>query len=1252
MALLNNAFTGKLNLDQQEYRVPEGDWIDALNITRDSKGDFKDTVVANIDGNQWVLYSLPFGTNKCIGQYPDKLRNRVYMFIWNSVDHHLVLYYDRALDTIVKLIENIDDTGGVNVLNFNASFKIIHTDIIYRDYEGDLLLWTDGYNPPREINVDTINNGTYTYIKDSFIELAKRPPQETPTCAYGSDTTKNANNLRRTLFQFATRWQYDDYSKTTFSTYSKIPLPIGFYGSDNDIDNTFNNYISVVVPTGDENVSKIEIAVRLSNGNLWGDFVTAVVLDKAALNIPDNDFYQYLFYNDNTYPPIPLTEQVQLFDWVPQKALCQVLPNGATPVYGAITEGYNNIPQNELDVTITVENVKNIPPDASSPSLTYEQIATTAFTFTVGATVNDGTRYQVYVYFNGTPPGQTRGVFLVGDYTATGADTASDVSLALFNQFNTYSSVPTITGSQGGPNFTVNFGLAGTYILAASATGGTPGAGTISTEKTWLWDANYIFGIVYVDEQNRDMPGVTTFTNPTDSDNDFAVTTPSFDEDSGDPMTPVISAAINHLPPEGAVKYYWVRRRATYGDFIQYCICDFQEDTDYYYFCLANIDYYKEQNSQFIYSGITLTSETRIKIIAGVNLNAYTGDIYNEDYLVLGAVVKTLSGGSSPDDDKTFLKVKKPAVAPSPAYGNGMLVQVCEPLRNPTTESGAVYYEWGETYGIYEDGGVRYHEGMDQNQTASQPATFTWPEGDVYFHQRTMYTDLLTLGTNTVSVMDANFSDFFASAVNDNGRPQVIEANAIQAFFPAMVRFGQSYQVDTTVNQINRFYFANLDEYDRSNGDIRKMFIEGRNLFVFQNFDIGVVPVLTQVVKDSANNPLQANSDQLLNKIQYPYKGKYGIGNIPESFAYGKGAKYGIDNNKGVAWRLSQDGLTPLSVVFQCNNFFVTKTQAYNSSYNVGLPALGNPTIYGVFNEYNNHVIWAFEEINRTYNADSISYEIDNFLGGQKLVTFSGVATEGITIAMRMSCGDGSNATVTYITQGGETSGDLRDIFIDLINGTQPFNSVTNGANTLRVIKNYAPFLPISVSITKSVPADYYQAPVTITFNESSSQQGKGFESFRSDHPEMYGCLNNLLYSFKNGQFWKYEDWYYNNFFGQQYDSYITPVFNGSPGMKKTYQNITLYAGMAWSAPEIKTQLNSFSGQKQESYLVLQDFREKEGNYNAAFRRDIHSIGGIVNGAPLRGNYIYIKLFYEQPSSYVYLNGAVVSYIDSPKNPR
>lgn len=976
MPLLTNGFTGKMNLDTQAYRIPQGDWTYAINITRDSPGEGSDVVVANVVGNSEVRYQLPEGVNKCIGKYEDRLRNRVYIYIWNSNDFDSILYYDRATNQIVSLVQNIVDTYG-DVLNFNPSFRINHTDIIYRDEIGDLLLWTDGYNAPREINVDTINNGTYSAIKENFIELAKRPPLEPPACQFGNDTSINANNLRRTMFQFTTRWHLDDFSKTTFSTYSKIPLPIGFYGSDNDIDNTFNNYISVVVPTGDENVSKIEIAVRLSNGNLWGDFVTAVILDKSALNIPDNTTYQYLFYNDNVYPPIPVAEQIQLFDWVPQTAFTQSLPNGATPVYGAITEGYNNYPVNELDVTITSENVTNIPPDADPAQLTYRTLTTNGqFEFTVSGNIVGGEQFYIRIFI---PP--QVGPPITGDlyftYTAVPGDTVSTVAAALYADVP----IPYQFGISSG-----TFGIsvpANTSIITVEVIRSSPSGGTISTEKTWLWDANYIFGIVYVDEQNRDMPGVTTYTNPTGGDDDFSVTTPSFSEDIGQAQTPVIYAAINHLPPAGAVKYYWVRRRATYSsDFIQYETCDFQEDTDYYYFCLDNIAYYKTENSQFIYSSYTPTSESRIKIMAGIDADLYDGDLYNQDYLILGTVTRTLTGGSSPDDDRPFLKVKKPAVAPSPAYKQNMLVQVYTPLRNPTTEEGAVFYEWGEAYGIYTDGdGVRYHLGMDQPQNASQPATFSWEEGDVYFHQRTMYEDLVATAKDTVSLMDSNYSDFFASAVNDNGRAQVIESNAQQQFLPAIVRFGQSYQSETTINEINRFYFSNFDEYDRSNGSIQKMFIEGRILYVFQELDIGVVQVLTQVVKDVVGNPFQADSDKLLNKIQYPYVGKYGMGNVPESFAYGKGAKYGFDNYKGVAWRLSQDGVTPLSIIYECNNFFINQSLAYNHTLNNGEGApgqeyTGNPTIYGAFNEFTNRVVWAFEEINR-YSGGELTFHQD-----------------------------------------------------------------------------------------------------------------------------------------------------------------------------------------------------------------------------------------------------------------------------------
>ena len=113
--------------------------------------------------------------------------------------------------------------------------------------------------------------------------------------------------------------------------------------------------------------------------------------------------------------------------------------------------------------------------------------------------------------------------------------------------------------------------------------------------------------------------------------------------------------------------------------------------------------------------------------------------------------------------------------------------------------------------------------------------------------------------------------------------------------------------------------------------------------------------------------------DQLLNKIQYPYKGKFGIGNVPESFAYNKFAKFFIDPNKKVCVRLSQNGLNEISVIYECDAFFKDILGAYNSSLNngnaeAGQPYKGNPTIYGAYDTYTNRYIIFFEEIKR-YDA-------------------------------------------------------------------------------------------------------------------------------------------------------------------------------------------------------------------------------------------------------------------------------------------
>ena len=987
MALIVRQFNGKMNTDVSPFLLPPADYIDALNITRDAQGDGRDEVVSNIVGNQKVLYSLPAGTNKVIGSKADALRNRIYYFIWNSYGQNLWLYYDKTNDTITKILEDLVDTGGVAVLGFNPSNKINHYEIIYRDEEGDLHFWTDGNTTPKCANVQTILNGTYGTIKSAFIELAKMPPLAPPTGVYGNDTTKTANALRRKLFQFSYRWGYDDFQKSTFSAYSKIALPVGIYGSDNDLDNSNNNFITITVETGDANVSIIEIAMRNNIDDAWSDFSLIVTLDKAQLNIPDNSTYQFLFYNDQLYPPI--TDGVQyvdgvqvisLFDWCPQLADCLVLANGNTPVLGAITEGYDNYPVNQLNVILTAANQANTPPDTDPPQITYVQAANT-FTFTVTGSVPVGTRYRIYIFFNGNPAiGQTYGVRLVADYTSILGDTINSVATALYNQFNSYPSVPIIIGSHAANYWNSTFGTAGNYVQQINITAGSSG-GSISSEKTWMWGAQYVFGLVYFDEQNRDMPGVITFSNPTNSDNDFVVSTPYFSQSGGVPQTPVISASINHLPPAGAKKYCWVRRRQTYGSFLMYMTCDFQDDPDgdgYLYFCLANIDAYKTANSQFIYGAAPVTSESRLMVIAGITSSAYNGNIWNDDYQILGTVVKTLTGGSSPDDDRSFIKVKKPIGAISPSYSDNMLVMVYTPMANPISAADSVYWEWGETYDIYLDNGVYYHKGGTQNQTASQPALFTFIEGDVYYRQRPMFTSIVGeppyTDIQTVDLMDANYSDYFNSAVNDNGRAHVIEINARQQFNPTLVRFALAYQSGTNINGVNTFYFENFDEYNRAWGNIVKLFIDRYVMYVFQTFNTGVVPVLQQVVFDTAGNPLQANSDILLNKIQYPYDKQFGLGNVPESFAFGKTAMYGIDNNKGIVWRLTpENGMQPLSVIYQTNAYFVAQLAAYKSDLNNGNPPkggvyTGNPTCYGVFDTYTNKYIIALEEVNR-YNS-------------------------------------------------------------------------------------------------------------------------------------------------------------------------------------------------------------------------------------------------------------------------------------------
>lgn len=148
-------------------------------------------------------------------------------------------------------------------------------------------------------------------------------------------------------------------------------------------------------------------------------------------------------------------------------------------------------------------------------------------------------------------------------------------------------------------------------------------------------------------------------------------------------------------------------------------------------------------------------------------------------------------------------------------------------------------------------------------------------------------------------------------------------------------------------------------------------------------------------------------------------------------------------------------------------------------------------------------------------------------------------------------------------------------------------------------------------------------ASATLTFDEEYNR----FESFLSFKPEMMVTLGTTLCAFKDGILYTHDDdGFYNNFFGVQYDSYITPVFNRQELDKKTFISMEQIASQAWDCPEIITGSNSYGKVKQTSNLIVEDFEELEGNFDAAFLGASNSIGGIINGDSLKGNLMSVKL--------------------------
>ena len=114
----------------------------------------------------------------------------------------------------------------------------------------------------------------------------------------------------------------------------------------------------------------------------------------------------------------------------------------------------------------------------------------------------------------------------------------------------------------------------------------------------------------------------------------------------------------------------------------------------------------------------------------------------------------------------------------------------------------------------------------------------------------------------------------------------------------------------------------------------------------------------------------------------------------------------------------------------------------------------------------------------------------------------------------------------------------------------------------------------------------------TLTYSESS----QGWPSFYSFIPDWIVGMNNYLYTFKGGNLYRHNvNEQRNTFYGQQYTSTITSVFNDAPTQNKLFKTLNLEGNSEWEA-EMITDIQT------SGYISAGWFELKEGSYFAFVR--------------------------------------------------
>lgn len=942
---------GQLNTDDNVWTLPQNHSRYRLNVSIDDDGDRQ--ILTNSLGNSVVSNTDLSSSAKCIG-YVEDIENKAGIhFIYDIVNGDRILRYNSITDTIDDIITSSD-------FDLNFSDTLIHANVIGTG-DSKILAWTDGINPPRQVN---ISNAISTTVTEDEVSAIKAPPYDI-RAEYGTNTTINTNNLSNNLFQFSVRYKYVGGSYSVFSEYI-TPFSEGFteyFPNGNEFSplepnvSNKNNYIELTIYDIPANVEYIDICYRLMNISDDSGYATGDWLLYDSI-LRETSTENYFFYNDKSTTPIDNNFVSKQYDYVPILATTQETINGNIISYGGITEGYDNvvIPSGDVSLYNVYQSLTG-GFTTNEETITDGSVSTTYANVSLNFSASVNRLYKVWLRFNSVD-------YFFSTYSSFYSN-LTDLLTFFVNEIDDLSLTDFDAQIDTTPNpdeLQVVNDSSNTGFLALDeyeAKDILPSFKQNSTVK---------LGILYQDDYNR-----SSFISVSD---DTEIKIPSLSTNQSlFPYRSGIQYEIDFTAPSWATKWSWCMSTSNIPSFYRKSVFLWEVDQNFIEYDLteSNVSSVNgfDYNNSFSPYEFTPQKGDRVTIIG--YSNSISSFIYDElyDYEIIeynstNNTIKTAYNG--------FLYDK-----PSDSF-YVLFLEIYRPSLDKGNEE-SFYYQFGD-FGLISSSG--YHlrsEGQKieesnfssyagtsfQDQNALNTCSSILNFGNCFCHETSpfYYKNNTSVITPSVFVFTESQSPFMGVDYRtyNEGKPYISNKSVKQTNTNS-IRWGGVLNTQSGVNNLFSFESDDIKYLNEEYGDLYLMKQIGQTLKCYQEAKVSSFGLGISSYIDANNNVTTYTTQNVIDDIRLPID-NYGTIH-PKSFILNDRNAYFFDVNQGVVVRDSANGFMPVSD-YKMRTYFRNKAHQIKGN-------LSNYEVVGGYDYINEMYIISFIDLGTPSNSETVGF--------------------------------------------------------------------------------------------------------------------------------------------------------------------------------------------------------------------------------------------------------------------------------------